>query len=265
MRPIDPSNSRSPENITSGISPAGGSRNVTDPGVWPGAWSTVNDSPRQVQDGAVRQFLHVVGLAQLQPAEELLPGAERQALGRIGQQVAIVRVDVGGDVLGAADGRDGPDVIDMAVGQQHRHRPQPVLAQDLVDPGLGVLAGVDDDALLTRGGRHDIAVRGERSGGEPGDEHCRPSFRPRGTRRAPGGLWPSRRRRSSRAAAGATPGQPRGAFEGTGAALATANEIRRSPCRRRRARTARKRAVRRRSGDPLWASCRYYALHVPLI
>ena len=38
-------------------------------------------------------------------------------------------------------------------------------------PGLGVLAGVDDQALRARLGGHQVAIGGERAGWEPGDKH----------------------------------------------------------------------------------------------
>ena len=36
---------------------------------------------------------------------------------------------------------------------------------------IGVLPGIDDHALLSRAGCHHVAVGGECSGREPGDEH----------------------------------------------------------------------------------------------
>ena len=47
VRPIEPANSRSPENITSETSSTSGygERKVTEPSVWPGVWSTANLMP----------------------------------------------------------------------------------------------------------------------------------------------------------------------------------------------------------------------------
>ena len=62
----------------------------------------------------------------------------------------------------------------VAVLLTHGHRPQVVLAQDLVQPGLHADAGVDDDALLAGGRRDDPAVRVEGRRREPADQHDRP-------------------------------------------------------------------------------------------
>ena len=62
-------------------------------------------------------------------------------------------------------------MVEMAVGEQDRHWLQPVLARKLVNPPLCVLARIDDDAFLTRRGRHEVAVGGERTGGKADDEH----------------------------------------------------------------------------------------------
>src|ERR1035441_9652849 len=71
----------------------------------------------------------------------------------------------------AGDGGDRPDGVDMTVRRQHRHRLEPVLCEDLLDPVFRVLARVDDEALLAGPGRHDVAIRGERAGRESGDQH----------------------------------------------------------------------------------------------
>src|SRR6516165_2927377 len=86
-------------------------------------------------------------------------------------------MDIGGDALSAADRSDGPYVVDMTVREQDRGRPEPVLGEDLLDTGHGVLARIDDHALLSGSGRDDIAVRGERPCWEPCDEHKRPFSR----------------------------------------------------------------------------------------
>src|SRR6516165_3057637 len=86
-------------------------------------------------------------------------------------------MDIGGDALSAADRRNGPYVVDMTVREQNRGRPEPVLGEDLLDTGHGVLTRIDDHALLAGSGRDDITVRGERPGWEPCDEHKRPFSR----------------------------------------------------------------------------------------
>src|SRR3954451_21990593 len=57
------------------------------------------------------------------------------------------------------------------MGEQHGHRSQLVLGQDVVDTVHRVLAGVDDDAVLTGRRRDNEAVGPPRTGWEPGDEH----------------------------------------------------------------------------------------------
>ena len=52
--------------------PRPGSRNSTDPPVWPGAWSTVISRPARVSVGAVGQLGDVVRLGVRQPAAEQL-------------------------------------------------------------------------------------------------------------------------------------------------------------------------------------------------
>src|SRR5207248_566354 len=115
-----------------------------------------------------------IGFGEFQAAEQLLPGSERETLCRIAEHYAVARVDVGGDALGPAYRGDGPDVVDVTVREQDRGGPEPVFGEDLVDAGLGVLARVDDHALLTGRGRDDITVGRERPGREPCDEHIRP-------------------------------------------------------------------------------------------
>ena len=115
----------------------------------------------QPQRHPVGKLDHIVGLGEGQPAEQLLAHLQREALGGVGEQVAVGRVDVGGNALGTAHGRYRPDVVDVAMGRQHRHRPQAVLGEQFRDTRLGVLPGVDDDALLPRARGHHIAVGGE--------------------------------------------------------------------------------------------------------
>ena len=58
-----PAKSRSPENISSETScSAYGVRNVTEPSVWPGVWSTTNRSPASSSSCEVGELAHVVGL-----------------------------------------------------------------------------------------------------------------------------------------------------------------------------------------------------------
>ena len=125
-------------------------------------------------------------------------GSSRGDMPAIGsaQQVPVARVDPGGGVVRAGDRGDAPHVVDVAVGDEHGDGLEPVLAHDLGDPVGGVLAGVDDDALATRGRWP------RRSSSCPTD--------PRGNRRsAPAHtIRPARGRR--RTGAGTAPGMPGG-------------------------------------------------------
>ena len=110
-----------------------------------------------------------IGFGKGDPAEQLLAHGERQALGRVGEQLAVVRVDVCRDALRAAHRRDRPHVVYVTVREQHRDRLQPVAEKKLVYPLLCVLARVDNHALRTTGRRHHIAVGGESTRGKPSD------------------------------------------------------------------------------------------------
>ena len=55
------------------------------------------------------------------------------ALHRVGQQLPVGRVDVGRDASCAGHRDHREDVVEVTVGEQHRHRLEPVLAQQLVD------------------------------------------------------------------------------------------------------------------------------------
>ena len=126
---------------------------------------------------AVGELHDVVRLPPGRLRAELLlehPDERRVERGQgVAQPVGVVGVDRGGDAVRPAHGGDGVDVVGVAVGEQHRGGAQAVLDEHLGQPGLDPDAGVDDDALLTGRGRHDIAVRGERERGEADDEHAR--------------------------------------------------------------------------------------------
>ena len=70
-----------------------------------------------------------------------------------------------------ATGRHGPHVVDVAVGEQHGDRLEPVFADDLGDAVGRILAGVDDHALGAGTRRHDVAVRGPGTRREAGNQH----------------------------------------------------------------------------------------------
>ena len=90
---------------------------------------------------------------------------------RVDEPVPVVGVDVGGGVR-ATDRGHGPDMVDVAVRQQHRCWPEAVGRQHLPEGLLDPDPGIDDDALLTRGRREHVAVRVKREGGERDGQHA---------------------------------------------------------------------------------------------
>src|SRR2546429_8116764 len=75
----------------------------------PGRMVHYDLEPDQAQSHPVGQFFYVIGFGEFQAAKQLLPRAEREALGRIAEQYAVVRVDEGGYALGPAYRGDRPD------------------------------------------------------------------------------------------------------------------------------------------------------------
>jgi hypothetical protein len=124
----------------------------------------------QLDHLAVGQLADVVGLLEGQ-AGEGGPGLGAEPGQRVGEQVPVGRVDEGGDVVGAGQRGHRPDVVEVAVGQQGRHRLEAVAPAELLDAGQGVLAGVDDQGLRAGRGRDQPAVRLEGPGGKSGHEH----------------------------------------------------------------------------------------------
>lgn len=76
--------------------------------------------------------------------------------------------------MGAADRDDRGDVVDMAVGEDDGDGLEPMLLQRFLDALGGLVARVDDHALLTGGGGDQVAIGPPGPGGEPGNEHDRP-------------------------------------------------------------------------------------------
>src|SRR5207248_5921200 len=93
-------------------------------------------------------------------------------LGRVGQQVPVVRVDVGGDPPCAADRRDRERVVQVPVCQHHGGRVQPVFFEHLLQPVHHADARVDHHAPLTGRGCDHITVGTEGGGGHGCDEHA---------------------------------------------------------------------------------------------
>ena len=94
VRPIEPAKSTSPERQISSAPapPAPGSRNSTDPRVWPGAWSTVISSPASVDRAAVGQLGHVVrlGVGRRPPKSCRASQRRSSSAGRVGEQLPVV-------------------------------------------------------------------------------------------------------------------------------------------------------------------------------
>ena len=132
---------------------------------------------RELELGEVGQLAYVVGLGPgVVAAEQHLGRLAAHPGHRVAQQVAVAGVDPGGRVVRARDRRHAPHVVDVPVGDQHAHRLEPVLTDDLLDALGRVLARVDDHALGTGTRGHDVAVGPPGSGGEASDEHRRQSL-----------------------------------------------------------------------------------------
>ena len=146
--------------------PAGMARGVVDGDLQAG----------QRQRRPVGQLRDVVGLGVRQPAAEQRGEVHRERLGRVGQQLPVLRVHVRRDAARAADRCDGEGVVEVAVGEQHGGRVQAVLGEYGVEPVEHPDAGVDHHALLPRRGRHHVAVGAEGVRGKAGHEHVRSPF-----------------------------------------------------------------------------------------
>ena len=170
VRPIEPANTRSPASSRPGRPRSAAEWKVTWPGVCPGVWSTRKAQAGQLDHLAVGQLPDVVGLLEHQPAEGG-PGFGAEAGQGVGEQVPVGRVDEGRDLVGPGQRGHRPDVVEVPVGQQGRHRLEAVAPAELVDPAQGVLAGVDDQGLRARRGGDQPAVRLEGPGGKSGHEH----------------------------------------------------------------------------------------------
>ncbi len=109
-----------------------GCRNVTDPGVWPGAWSTVSSTPARVSVIPSVSSQTSSGSVNVRPPKQLLARPRGQSRGP-GRTAAPGRP--GGCrpecPSRPADRRHRPHVVDVAVGEQHGDRLQPVLGEDL--------------------------------------------------------------------------------------------------------------------------------------
>ena len=170
VRPIEPANTRSPASSRPGRPGSAAERKVTWPGVWPGVWSTTRRRPASSTTWPSASSRTSSGSWSVQPAEGG-PGLGGEAGQGVGEQVPVGRVDEGRDLAGPGQRGHRPDVVEVPVGQQGRHRLEAVAPAQLVDPAQGVLAGVDDQGLRARRGGDQPAVRLEGPGGKSGHEH----------------------------------------------------------------------------------------------
>jgi len=128
-----------------------------------------------LQHGPVSQLTDVIRLGEAAGAAGQ-PGQQLSGLGahgpqRIGQQVPIVGMDPAGGVVAAAQRGHGVHVVQVAVGEHHRHRLQPVLGHEVADAVRRIESRVQDQALRTGRGRDHVAVGLPGTGGEGRDEH----------------------------------------------------------------------------------------------
>ncbi len=131
--------------------------------------------PGHLDLGTVGQLTHLVGLAEGALAGgqlgHHLPGVLAHRPERVGQQHPVVGVHPAGRVVRAAQRGHGEHVVEVAVGQQHRHGLQAMLHDQLGDAVDGVHPRVDDDALGPGLGGQHITVGLPGTGRKRGDEH----------------------------------------------------------------------------------------------
>src|SRR5256885_829364 len=73
--------------------------------------------PRHLDDLTVVEYADVVGLGERVPREDLAADRQAEPTAGVGEQLAVIRVDVRRDAMGVADRYDGPDVVDVTVCQ----------------------------------------------------------------------------------------------------------------------------------------------------
>ncbi len=157
---MEPAKSTSPLTIVRSRSSSAGNPsgtaprpNITEPSVCPGAWRTSTSSPASVSTWWSATSTTRSGSRQVARPPNCcsiiasVPGA-RLAIGSC-EPVPVVAVDVCRSVTRAHRG-DGVDVVEVAVREQHRGRPKPVLGEHAPQRLLDADPRVDDEALLPR-------------------------------------------------------------------------------------------------------------------
>ena len=117
---------------------------------------------RELDDRAVGERLHVVGLGPVEAGADERHHVGAEPLRGVGQQVGVGGVDVGGDVARAAHRGHGERVVEVPVGEDHGDGFEAALREQVLQAGGDADAGVHDHALGSGTGRQHIAVRAER-------------------------------------------------------------------------------------------------------
>ena len=151
----------------------------TSPTPWcgPGACATVSSSPASASAAPSASSLTSSG------SPTVSSPSQRHADATAAERLLGVAEHVRGPRGGSRRGRrarrrpgDRGDVVDVAVGEDDRDGLEPVLRERVLDALGGLVARVDDHALLAGGGGDHVTVGAPGPGGEPGNEHDRPSW-----------------------------------------------------------------------------------------
>lgn len=94
----------------------------------------------------------------------------------IDQLTLIIRPDPTSGVVAVGDLRSRGRVIEVAVGEQHRHRPQIVFGDDVTDPVSGIHSRVDDHAIGVRSRSDQVTIGCQWTGRERSKEHITDSI-----------------------------------------------------------------------------------------
>ena len=186
VRPIEPANRTSPlRQVADSPDDApscdgrSGTVNITDPSVCPGAWATATSSPARrsrstARPARRRSTARSRSPAVRTPARAWPAGpASIEASGSFRRYRSSPWMYAGrlAAVSPPQTGRHRIHVVEVAVGEQDGGRTETVLAAYLGQAVLDPDPRVDDEALLPRTGREDVAVRREGRRGEGDRQH----------------------------------------------------------------------------------------------
>ena len=117
----------------------------------------------QVQDRPVGERADIIRLGELEftlrHRKEVLARSNDARARRVSEPVPVLTMDVGRDPIAMRNRRDGPHMIDVAMGEENRRRLQTMIADSLLHSPDGILARIDDEAWLTGTARDDVAIR----------------------------------------------------------------------------------------------------------